>query len=79
MDASMPQRAALELVSSNRNRIASRSAGVAYLDALRQLPRAVSVVTFERGSAARDGSDPAQAADSTRARIRRKQTAIKSA
>ncbi|HTZ66572.1 MAG TPA: flavin reductase family protein [Roseiarcus sp.] len=45
----MPQRAALELVSSNRNRIASRSAGVAYLDALRQLPRAVSVVTFERG------------------------------
>lgn len=45
----MPQRAALELVSSNRNRIASRRAGVTYLDALRQLPRAVSVVTFERG------------------------------
>lgn len=44
----MAQRAALEIVASNGD--ASRRNGVAYSEALRQLPRAVSVVTFQRGA-----------------------------
>jgi flavin reductase (DIM6/NTAB) family NADH-FMN oxidoreductase RutF len=47
----MAQRAALEIVpSAGSARNASRRSGVAYPEALRQLPRAVSVVTFERGA-----------------------------
>jgi flavin reductase (DIM6/NTAB) family NADH-FMN oxidoreductase RutF len=47
----MAQRAALEIVASlGPNRNVSRRGGVLYQDALRQLPRAVSVVTFERGA-----------------------------
>ena len=46
----MAQRAALQIVASagpNRN---ARWSGVPYPEALRHLPRAVSVVTFERGA-----------------------------
>ena len=46
----MAQRAALQIVASagpNRN---ARRSGVPYPEALRHLPRAVSVVTFERGA-----------------------------
>jgi flavin reductase (DIM6/NTAB) family NADH-FMN oxidoreductase RutF len=46
----MAQRAALEIVASGANRIAPQPGGGACLEALRQLPRAVSVVTFQRGS-----------------------------
>jgi flavin reductase (DIM6/NTAB) family NADH-FMN oxidoreductase RutF len=45
----MAERAALEIVASGPGRNASRRSGVAYPEALRQLPRAVSVVTFQRG------------------------------
>ena len=46
----MAQRAALKIVASGANRIAPQPSGVASLEALRQLPRAVSVVTFQRGA-----------------------------
>jgi flavin reductase (DIM6/NTAB) family NADH-FMN oxidoreductase RutF len=44
----MAHRAALEIVASAPN--PPRRGGVAYPEALRQLPRGVSVVTFERGA-----------------------------
>ena len=44
------QRAALKIVASGANRIASQPSGVAGLEALRQLPRAVSVITLQRGA-----------------------------
>ena len=46
----MAQRAALKIVASGANRIAPQSGGGAWLEALRQLPRAVSVVTLQRGA-----------------------------
>ena len=46
----MAQRAALKIVASAADRIAPQPSGAACLEALRQLPRAVSVVTFERGA-----------------------------
>ena len=46
----MAQRAALKIVASGANRIAPQPGAVACLEAVRQLPRAVSVVTFQRGS-----------------------------
>ena len=46
----MAQRAALKIVASGANRIAPQPGGVACLEAVRQLPRAVSVVTFQRGA-----------------------------
>jgi flavin reductase (DIM6/NTAB) family NADH-FMN oxidoreductase RutF len=45
----MAQRAAFKIVASAADRIAPRSSGVTYPEALRQLPRAVSVVSFQRG------------------------------
>jgi flavin reductase (DIM6/NTAB) family NADH-FMN oxidoreductase RutF len=45
----MAQRAALKIVASSAHRIAPQQTGVACLEAFRQLPRAVSVVTFQRG------------------------------
>src|SRR5262249_13983994 len=48
---SIAQRAALEVVASRSNRNAPRRSVALYPEALRQLPRAVSVVTFERGAA----------------------------
>ena len=45
----MAQRAALKIVASGANRIASQPS-VAGLEALRQLPRAVSVITLQRGA-----------------------------
>jgi flavin reductase (DIM6/NTAB) family NADH-FMN oxidoreductase RutF len=45
----MAQRAALKIVASGANRGAPQASGGACLEALRQLPRAVSVVTFQRG------------------------------
>jgi flavin reductase (DIM6/NTAB) family NADH-FMN oxidoreductase RutF len=47
---SMAQRAALKIVASAADRIAPQPSGAACLEALRQLPRAVSVVTFQRGA-----------------------------
>jgi flavin reductase (DIM6/NTAB) family NADH-FMN oxidoreductase RutF len=44
----MAQRAALQIVASGANRNPPRRRAAAYQEALRQLPRAVSVVTFER-------------------------------
>jgi flavin reductase (DIM6/NTAB) family NADH-FMN oxidoreductase RutF len=44
----MAQRAALKIVASAADRIAPQPSGAACLEALRQLPRAVSVVTFQR-------------------------------
>jgi flavin reductase (DIM6/NTAB) family NADH-FMN oxidoreductase RutF len=44
------QRAALKIVASGANRIASQPSAVAGLEALRQLPRAVSVITLQRGA-----------------------------
>jgi flavin reductase (DIM6/NTAB) family NADH-FMN oxidoreductase RutF len=44
------QRAALKIVASGANRTASQRSDVAGLEAMLQLPRAVSVVTFERGA-----------------------------
>jgi flavin reductase (DIM6/NTAB) family NADH-FMN oxidoreductase RutF len=46
----MAQRAALKLVASAADRIAPQPSGAACPEALRQLPRAVSVVTFPRGA-----------------------------
>ena len=46
----MAQRAALKIVASSAHRIAPQQTDVACLEALRQLPRAVSVVTFQRGA-----------------------------
>jgi flavin reductase (DIM6/NTAB) family NADH-FMN oxidoreductase RutF len=45
----MAQRAALKIVASGADRIAPQPSGAACLEAIRQLPRAVSVVTFQRG------------------------------
>ena len=49
MVCTMAQRAALKIVASGAKRIAPQPGG-ACLEALRQLPRAVSVVTFQRGA-----------------------------
>jgi flavin reductase (DIM6/NTAB) family NADH-FMN oxidoreductase RutF len=46
----MAQRAALKIVTSGANRVAPQPSGVACLEALRHLPRAVSVVSFQRGA-----------------------------
>jgi flavin reductase (DIM6/NTAB) family NADH-FMN oxidoreductase RutF len=46
----MAQRAALKIVASGANRIAPPPRVAASLEALRHLPRAVSVVTFPRGA-----------------------------
>ncbi len=46
----MAQHAALRIVASSAHRIAPEQTDVACLEALRQLPRAVSVVTFQRGA-----------------------------
>jgi flavin reductase (DIM6/NTAB) family NADH-FMN oxidoreductase RutF len=46
----MAQRAALKIVASGANRIAPSPSVAASLEALRHLPRAVSVVTFPRGA-----------------------------
>jgi flavin reductase (DIM6/NTAB) family NADH-FMN oxidoreductase RutF len=46
----MAQRAALKIVATGANRIASQTSGGTWDEALRQLPRAVSVVTFQRGA-----------------------------
>jgi flavin reductase (DIM6/NTAB) family NADH-FMN oxidoreductase RutF len=46
----MAQRAALKIVATGANRIAPQTSGGACLEALRHLPRAVSVVTFQRGA-----------------------------
>jgi flavin reductase (DIM6/NTAB) family NADH-FMN oxidoreductase RutF len=46
----MGQRAALEIVASGPKRVGSRSSRAAFPDAVRQLPRAVSVVTFRRAA-----------------------------
>ena len=46
----MAQRAALKIVASGTHRIAPQPSGAACLEALRHLPRAVSVVTFPRGA-----------------------------
>jgi flavin reductase (DIM6/NTAB) family NADH-FMN oxidoreductase RutF len=50
MVCAMAQRAALKIVASGTNRVAPPPVGEACLEALRQLPRAVSVVTFQRGA-----------------------------
>jgi flavin reductase (DIM6/NTAB) family NADH-FMN oxidoreductase RutF len=49
MVSPMAQRAALKIVASGASRIAPQRGGAACLEALRYLPRAVSVVTFQRG------------------------------
>jgi flavin reductase (DIM6/NTAB) family NADH-FMN oxidoreductase RutF len=46
----MAQRGALKIVASASDRIAPQPSGAACLEALRHLPRAVSVVTFPRGA-----------------------------
>jgi flavin reductase (DIM6/NTAB) family NADH-FMN oxidoreductase RutF len=46
----MAQRAALKIVASGANRIGPPPGVAASLEALRHLPRAVSVVTFQRGA-----------------------------
>jgi flavin reductase (DIM6/NTAB) family NADH-FMN oxidoreductase RutF len=46
----MAQRAALKIVASGANRIAPQPSVAASLEALRHLPRPVSVVTFPRGA-----------------------------
>jgi flavin reductase (DIM6/NTAB) family NADH-FMN oxidoreductase RutF len=46
----MAQRAALKIVASAADRTAPQPSGAACLEALRELPRAVSVVTFQRGA-----------------------------
>jgi flavin reductase (DIM6/NTAB) family NADH-FMN oxidoreductase RutF len=48
---SLAQRAVLKIVASGAHQTAAHASGVACLEALRQLPRAVSVVTFQRGDA----------------------------
>ena len=45
----MAQRAALKIVASSAHRTAPQPSGAGYLEAVRHLPRAVSVVTFQRG------------------------------
>ena len=45
----MAQRAALKIVASGAHQTAARASGGACLEALRQLPRVVSVVTFRSG------------------------------
>jgi flavin reductase (DIM6/NTAB) family NADH-FMN oxidoreductase RutF len=47
----MAQRASLKIVASNAQQVPAQPNGAACLEALRQLPRAVSVVTFQRGPA----------------------------
>jgi flavin reductase (DIM6/NTAB) family NADH-FMN oxidoreductase RutF len=47
----MAQRASLKIVASSAQQIPPQPSGAACLEALRQLPRAVSVVTFQRGPA----------------------------
>jgi flavin reductase (DIM6/NTAB) family NADH-FMN oxidoreductase RutF len=47
----MAQRASLKIVASNAQQVPAQPSGAACLEALRQLPRAVSVVTFQRGPA----------------------------
>jgi flavin reductase (DIM6/NTAB) family NADH-FMN oxidoreductase RutF len=46
----MAQRAAFKVVASGADHIASQPSSTAYLEALRLLPRAVSVITFQRGA-----------------------------
>ena len=46
----MAQRAALEIVASGSNRIGLPRKTVAYTEALRQVPRAVSIVSFARSA-----------------------------
>ena len=46
----MAQRAALEIVGSGPGPGAPRRSGLAYAEALRQAPRAVSIVSFARGA-----------------------------
>ena len=46
----MAERAALKIVASGANRIAPHPSDGACLEALRQMPRAVSVITFQRGA-----------------------------
>jgi flavin reductase (DIM6/NTAB) family NADH-FMN oxidoreductase RutF len=46
----MAQRAALKIVATGSNRIAPQMSDDPCLEALRQLPSAVSVVTFQRGA-----------------------------
>ena len=46
----MGQRAALEIVGPGHKRVGSRSSSAAFPDAVTQLPRAVSVVTFRSGA-----------------------------
>jgi len=46
----MAQLAALEIVASGSNRIGLPRRTVAYTEALRQVPRAVSIVSFARGT-----------------------------
>ena len=48
--AQWAERAALKIVASGINRVAPQPGGVACLEAVRQLPRAISVVTFQRGA-----------------------------
>src|ERR1700727_3995852 len=50
MVSTMVQRAALKIVDSRANRISPQPRDVACLEAVRHLPRAVSVVTFQRGA-----------------------------
>jgi flavin reductase (DIM6/NTAB) family NADH-FMN oxidoreductase RutF len=50
MVCAMAQRAALKIVAFGANRVAPKPGGAACIEALRQLPRAVSVVTFQDGS-----------------------------
>jgi flavin reductase (DIM6/NTAB) family NADH-FMN oxidoreductase RutF len=47
----MAQRASLKIVASNAQQVPAQPNGATCLEALRQLPRAVSVVTFQRGPA----------------------------
>jgi flavin reductase (DIM6/NTAB) family NADH-FMN oxidoreductase RutF len=46
----MGERAALEILAFGPRRLGSHSSRVAFPEAMRQLPRAVSVVTFRRGA-----------------------------
>ena len=50
MVSTMVQRPALKIVASGANRISPQPRDVACLEAVRHLPRAVSVVTFQRGA-----------------------------
>jgi flavin reductase (DIM6/NTAB) family NADH-FMN oxidoreductase RutF len=46
----MAQRAALKIVASDAHQVAPEPNGAACLEVLRRLPRAVSIVTFQRGA-----------------------------